>query len=162
MLQVVARVFLLCRHWRLFGPNLGAPWLSFSRIQFWNSLWAMWSQQTKTFKRALWKKHLAKALLSGNRTNSFLSKDQHVTLVSSHIPSCFGKFVDSVNSEAEMNLLQTWHVRHMVNAYWHQDAAYPVYESFEAFCLALLQGWWRQLERNIWCTASKTWKTLED
>lgn len=23
------------------------------------------------------------------------------------------------------------------------DAAYPVYESFEAFCLVLLQGWWR-------------------
>jgi len=29
------------------------------------------------------------------------------------------------------------------------DASYPVYESFEAFCLALLQGWWRS-KISLW------------
>lgn len=103
------------------GASLRQTWVP-DGYRFWeHSLGIHFGQcganKPKFTKALCEKRHLAKALPSVHRTNSFLSKPTCHSYLLPH-PQLLCKFVNSVNSEAEINVLQIWHVRHMVNAYW--------------------------------------------
>lgn len=117
MPQVVARVFLLL----ILAPlcaKLGCPMAIFFENTVLEFTLGNAEPTNQNLQKRFVKKDTSPKLCLASIEQIASCPNQHVTVISSHIPSCFGKFVNSVNSEAEINVLQIWHVRHMVNAYW--------------------------------------------